>query len=91
MLLEKFGAVKYYLDSYLVKGFIQAYSALYLSPVFFVKKSNKKIWFCVNYQRLNTIIKKNHHLIALIKETLVQLKVALRPYIDRKERANQLT
>ena len=74
MLLQELDAVKHYLDSDLVKGFIQASSALYLSPVLFVQKLSGGIRFCVDYQRLNTITKKDQYSISLIKEILAQLK-----------------
>ena len=46
----------------------------YSLPILFVKKPKKRIRFCVNYKRLNAIIKKNRYLISLIKETLAQLE-----------------
>ena len=69
---EKLDEVKSYLDlHYLAKGFIQASSASYSSLVLFNKKPSGRIRFYINYQRLNTIIKKNRYLIPLIEETLV--------------------
>ena len=59
MLLKELDVVKRYLDSYLAKEFIQASSALYLSLVIFAKKISRKIRFCVDYQKLNFIIKKD--------------------------------
>ena len=73
---EKLNTVKQYLNSHLVKGFIQASSAFYSSPVLFVKKPGREIRFCVNYRRLNAIIKKDYYLIPLIEETLAQLESA---------------
>ena len=49
MSLEELDAVKCYLDSYLVKEFIQANIAPYLSLVLFVKKPGGDIQFCVDY------------------------------------------
>ena len=45
-----------------------------MSPVFFVKKLSRKIQFCIDYQKLNTIAKKEQYAIRLIEETLAQLK-----------------
>ena len=59
MSLQELDAVKRYLDSHLAKGFIQASSAPYSSLVLFVKKSSREIRFCVDYQRLNAITKKD--------------------------------
>ena len=49
MSLEELDIVKYYLDSYLAKGFIQTSSIPYLSPVLFVKKPGRNILFCIDY------------------------------------------
>ena len=76
MSLEVLDIVKRYLDSHLVKGFIQASSAPYLSPVLFVKNSDGGFRFCVDYRRLNIITKKDWYPIPLIEETLAQLEGA---------------
>ena len=57
--LQELDAVKRYLESHLAKGFIQANSGPYLFLFLFVKKSNREIRFCVDYQRLNAITKKD--------------------------------
>ena len=44
--------------------------------VFFVKKLGKGIQFCVNYKRLNAIIKKDRYPISFIKKILAQLEGA---------------
>ena len=49
MSLQELDAVKRYLDSHLAKGFIQASSAPYSSPILFVKKPSRGIRFCVDY------------------------------------------
>ena len=71
---KELNVVKQYLDSHLAKKFIQISLASYFSPVLFVKKPRKGIQFCVDYKRLNIIIKKNRYSILLIKEILAQLK-----------------
>ena len=76
MSTQKLDAVKRYLDSHLAKGFIQASLASYSSPVLFVRKPGGRIRFCVDYQRLNAITKKDRYPILLIEETLAQLKGA---------------
>ena len=73
---EELDAIKRYLDSHLAKGFIQASSASYSSPVLFVKKPGGEIRFCVDYKRLNAITKKDRYPIPLIEEILAQLKSA---------------
>lgn len=70
MLLEKLYIMKYYLEFYLTKRFIQASSAYYLSPVIFVKKLSRKIWLSINYQKLNIITKNNQYSIFFIEKIL---------------------
>ena len=67
---KKLDVVKQYLDSYLAKKFLQASLASYSLPILFVKKPEKKIRFCVDYKKLNTITKKDCYLILLIEEKL---------------------
>ena len=67
---KELDAVKRYLNFHLAKRFIQASSASYSLSIFFMKKSEGGIWFCVDYKRLNVIIKKDHYSIPLIEETL---------------------
>lgn len=59
MLPQKHNVVKYYFDLHLPKGFIQVSLAFYSSLVFLGKKPGERIRFCINYQKLNTITKKN--------------------------------
>ena len=73
---QELDAVKRCFDSNLAKGFIQISSALYSSPVLFVKKPDRGIQFCVDYWRLNAITKKDRYLIPLIEKTLAQLEGA---------------
>src|SRR5206468_10898956 len=41
--------------------------------VFFVKKSEKRLHFCINYRKLNAITIKNYYLLFLISEILNHL------------------
>ena len=70
MTTEELTAVKKYLLKNLHKGFIVLSSALFASPVLFVSKPNGGLRFCVDYQKLNNITKKDQHLLSLIDETL---------------------
>jgi hypothetical protein len=47
--------------------------APYTAPILFVKKLGSGIRFCIDYRKLNTITKKDAHLIPLIEETLAAL------------------
>ena len=69
----KFEQVKKYLNKHLKKEFIVFNYALFVSFVLFIKKSNKRLRFCVNYKKLNVIIKRNRYFISLIDEILIKI------------------
>jgi hypothetical protein len=70
---EKLLAIKEYLLENLHKGFIVPSSSPFASPVLFVAKPNSSLRFCVNYRKLNSLTKKDQHLLPLINETLAQI------------------
>ena len=76
MFSKELNTVKWYLDFYLAKRFIQTSLISYSLPIFFVKKPERRIQFYVDYRKLNTITKKDYYLIPLIEEILAQLKGA---------------
>jgi hypothetical protein len=51
--IAKLKTVKEYLINNLDKGFIKASQALYTVPVLFVKKPDRSLRFCINFQKLN--------------------------------------
>lgn len=61
MLKKELELVKTYLKKHLNKRFIIEFSAPFTSSILFAKKSNDDLKFCVNYQKLNKIIKKNQY------------------------------
>jgi hypothetical protein len=63
-------AIKEYLLENLYKGFIVLNSSLFVSPVFFVAKLNNSLRFYIDYRKLNSLIKKNQHLLSLINKTI---------------------
>ena len=69
----KFEQVKKYLNKHLKKEFIVSSYALFASFVLFIEKSNKELRFCVDYRKLNVIIKRNRYLISLIDEILIKI------------------
>lgn len=71
---QELDVVKCYLDSYLTQGFIQASSVSYAFLVLFVKKPDRRIWFCIDYRILNIITKKDWYPISLVEKTLAQLE-----------------
>jgi hypothetical protein len=68
--------VKKYLKEHLNRSFIESSIAFYASLILFAKKSNDELRFCVNYRKLNAIIKKNRYSIFLNAETIVRLSKA---------------
>ncbi len=70
MSLYKLQKVKKYLNENLFKEFIIFSKALYFSLVLFILKANKDLWFCIDYWKLNAIIKRNHYSLSLINEMI---------------------
>jgi hypothetical protein len=65
--------IKKYLKEHLDKDFIESSTASYASLILFAKKSDDELRFCVDYRKLNVIIKKNRYSISLIAETIARL------------------
>ncbi len=65
--------IKKYLQEHLNKDFIESSTASYASLILFAKKSDEDLRFCVNYRKLNAIIKKNRYSISLITKTIARL------------------
>ncbi len=62
--------VKKYLNENLLKRFITSSQTLYFFLVLFAFKANKDFRFCVNYQKLNVIFKRNKYSLLLINEII---------------------
>ncbi len=60
-------------QEHLNKNFIESSTTSYTFLILFAKKSDDDLRFCVDYRKLNVIIKKNKYLIFLITETIVRL------------------
>ncbi len=70
MFLYKLQKVKKYLNENLFKEFITLSKASYFSSVLFILKANEDLWFCIDYQKLNAIIKRNRYSLSLINEII---------------------
>ncbi len=70
MSLYKLQKVKKYLNENLFKEFITSSKASYFSLILFILKANEDLWFCVDYQKLNAIIKRNYYSLSLIDEMI---------------------
>ncbi len=73
MFEHKLQKVKKYLIKYLNKKFISFSSALYASLILFIEKKDGSLRFCVNYRKLNDLIKRNRYSLPLINETLTRI------------------
>lgn len=80
MFQDKLRVLKKYLKKNLTKNFIQISSFFAIFSIFFVRKSDEELWFCVNYKNLNVMIIKNQYSLSLIRETLNWL-IKVRYYI----------
>ncbi len=66
----KLQKMKNYLIKHLNKNFIFSSSILYASLILFIKKKDDSLRFCVDYRKLNALIKQDHYFLLLINETL---------------------
>ncbi len=73
MSFYKLQKVKKYLNENLFKEFIISSKALYFSFVLFILKANEDLWFCVDYWKLNAIIKRNYYSLSLIDEMIEKI------------------
>ncbi len=62
--------VKKYLNENLSKKFITFSQIFYFSSILFALKANEDLRFCVNYQKLNVIFKRNRYSLSLINEII---------------------
>jgi len=62
--------IKKYLNENLSKKFITFSQIFYFFLVLFALKANEDLWFCVNYQKLNVIFKRNRYSLLLIDEII---------------------
>ena len=70
---KKLEALQKYFHENLQKGFISSSKALYVSLILFAVKSNGQLRLCVDYRKLNVIIRRNSYFISLIEETLARV------------------
>jgi len=70
MSFYKLQKVKKYLNKNLFKEFIISSKASYFSLVLFILKTNEDLRFCVDYRKLNAIIKRNCYSLLLIDKMI---------------------
>ncbi len=66
----KLQKMKNYLIEHLNKNFISFSLISYASLILFIEKKDDSLRFCVNYRKLNALIKRNRYSLFLIDETL---------------------
>jgi len=73
MSTHKLLEIKKYLEKNLKKDFINFSLALFAFSILFVAKLNEELRFCVNYRKLNALIRRNRYSISLIEKTLARV------------------
>jgi hypothetical protein len=73
--VEELEAIKQYLEANLYKGFIMPSAAPFASPIL-VAHSGGKLRFCVDFQRLNAISRKDRYPLPLINKLIDRLQSA---------------
>lgn len=66
----KLETLKAYLKNNLANGFIRPFKLFAKAFIFFDKKLNGSLRFCVDYQGLNNLIIKNQYSLSLVGELL---------------------
>ncbi len=74
MFKYKLQKIKEYLIKHLNKGFISFSFVLYASLILFAEKKDDSLRFCVNYKKLNALIKRDRYSLSLINETLIHIQ-----------------
>ena len=74
ILEHKLEQIKKYLNEHLKKEFIVPNYTLFALFVLFIEKPNEELRFCVDYRKLNAIIKRNRYFILLINEILTKMQ-----------------
>ena len=70
---KKFEIFKKHFHENLQKDFINSNKTFYISSILFAIKFNNQFKMCVNYRKLNVMIKRNSYFISLIEKTLIKI------------------
>ncbi len=74
MFNHKLQKIKKYLIEHLNKEFIFFSFASYVSLILFAEKKDESLRFCVDYRKLNALIKRDRYSLSLIDETLARIQ-----------------
>ncbi len=70
----KLQKIKKYLIEHLNKEFIFSSFVLYVLLILFIEKKDDSLRFCINYRKLNALIKRDHYSLSLIDETFTRIQ-----------------
>ena len=76
MTSQELEEVKYYLLKNLVKGFIEPSQSPFIVPIFFIKKADRWLQFCIDFRKLNRLTRKDQYPFPLINELLARISRA---------------
>jgi len=71
---HKLQKIKKYLINFLNKEFIFFSFASYVSLILFIEKKDESLRFCIDYRKLNALIKRNRYSLSLIDETFTRIQ-----------------
>ncbi len=74
MFNHKLQKIKKYLINHLNKKFIFFSFASYISLILFIEKKDDSLRFCVDYRKLNALIKRDYYSLSLINETFAHIQ-----------------
>jgi len=74
MFNHKLQKIKKYLIKHLNKEFIFFSFASYVSLILFAEKKDESLRFCIDYRKLNALIKRDRYSLPLIDETLARIQ-----------------
>ncbi len=74
MFNHKLQKIKKYLIDHLNKEFIFFSFASYVLLILFIEKKDDSLCFCINYRKLNALIKWDHYSLFLINETFTHIQ-----------------
>ncbi len=74
MFNHKLQKIKKYLIKHLNKEFIFFSFASYVSLILFIEKKDESLRFCVDYRKLNALIKRDCYSLSLINETFARIQ-----------------
>ncbi len=74
MFNHKLQKIKKYLIEHLNKEFIFFSFASYVSLILFIEKKDDSLRFCVDYRKLNALIKRDRYSLSLIDETFTHIQ-----------------